>query len=67
MGTSIDRETWNLNKAEGKLDEELQIAKVRWIYHKERWRVANRKRRKLNVDIVLDMLDLAIELVAKIK
>lgn len=61
LQTSIDRETWNLNKPRTDPKVELQIAKVRYIYHNERWKVANGKRRQLNVDIIVDKLDQAME------
>ena len=63
LNTSIDREVWNLNKQQKDLKGELQIAKVRYIYHNERWKVANGKRRQLNVDLIVDKLDQAMEAV----
>ena len=40
----------------------IMIAKARWIHHKERCKLANNGRRRMNIDLVMQKLEQALKL-----
>ena len=65
------RQNPQITKEEWMLEEEVEektrvlIAKARWIYHCERCKIDLGKRRRMNLEIVMQRLDRRMEIVAE--
>ena len=68
MGRALafNRNEWSLEE-EG-MDGEviLTIAKARWIYHCERVKLDMKKKKRLNIDILMNKLNRQMEIVSKL-
>ena len=50
----ITDEEWNLEVSTGDIYSDIYIAKARWIFHCERCNVDHRRRRRVNIQIILN-------------
>ena len=64
-GGDITKEEWNL-EAEG-MEENMMvlIAKARWVYHCERCKMDRKKRRRLNMETLMNRLDRRMAIIEK--
>ena len=53
----ISREEWGLEVEEMETETAITIAKVRWIYHCARCSIDNGKKKRMNIDLVIQKLD----------
>jgi len=60
--TQISKEEWAL-EAEVEEKLKLMIAKVRWIYHCERCKIDQGKRRRMNIEIIMQRLDRRMKII----
>ena len=58
----FDKEEWALDKEMGEKVKVL-IAKARWIYHCERCKIDQGKRKRMNIEIVMQRLDRRMKIV----
>ena len=65
--SAISREQWKLEAKEMTKEGMTAIAKARWIHHKERCMVALGKKKQVNVQVMMNRLDRALEIVKEVE